>query len=128
MQKWLKEIARDVIALASLPFYLIAIVRVAIAEHKIYTWQLVIALIVVYFLYFILRKTNLYAAMAIPLFIFTNLFYDNARYLVFSGILFLLLLVSLWYLGNKKKEIFIGIAVGVVSSGAGYYLAQYLPS
>lgn len=131
MQKesWLKETARDIIALASLPFYLIVIVRVAIAEHKIYTWQLLIAIIAIYLFYFLLRKApNIYAALSIPLLIFTNLFYNNTRYLIFSGILFILLLISLSYLGNKKKNIFLGVIMGGIAAFTSYYLAPLLPA
>lgn len=130
MQKesWLKETARDIIALAGLPFYLIAIIRISLAEHKVYTWQLIIGLVIIYILYFLFRKTpNTYASLATPLLIFTNLFYNNTRYLIFSGILFLLLLIALWYLGNKKKNIFLGMFTGGIASLGSYYLAPLLP-
>lgn len=127
MQNWLKETSRDLIALASLPFYLIAIVRVAIAEHKIYSYQLIIALIIIYAVYFIFKKSiNLYASMAIPLLTFTNLYYSDTKYLIFSSILGIFLIISLFYLNSKKKHITLGLGAGVISAFLAYLIAPLI--
>src|SRR3989338_3619595 len=49
-KNWKKGIARDVMALGSIPFYFIVIIRAIIGKYAIFVYQLLIAAIILFLL------------------------------------------------------------------------------
>ena len=101
MKRWIKETARDLFAFGSIPFYFLVVVRAVIGKYNVFVYQMIIAAIVILMLYFIIKDSNLHIARAFAIVVFTSIFYDAALYTFFAGLVFVLLLVSAYYL--KKK-------------------------
>ncbi|MDP7141286.1 MAG: hypothetical protein QF362_00900 [Candidatus Woesearchaeota archaeon] len=121
--KWIKEIARDSIALGSIPFYFILIIRAVIGKYNIFVYQLLIALAVLVGFSFIVKKSNMHIARCFVLWMFSSLFYKDTLFTVFAFILWVVVVISSYYLKAKKSAIIKGVLLGLLSSGAAYYLA-----
>lgn len=123
---WLKEIARDLLALGSIPFYFLVIIRAIIGKYNIFVYQMLIAAIAIFALYFVIKNSNLHIARAFVAVVFTSLFYEEMLYTVFAILIWILLLISAYYIKRNIGYVFRGIIIGVISSLAGYYGALYL--
>jgi hypothetical protein len=123
---WLKEIARDLLALGSIPFYFLVIIRAVIGKYNIFVYQLVIAAIVIFILYFIIKNSNLHIARSLVIVAFTSLFYQAMLYTIFAALVWILLVVSAYYIKRNIGFIMRGVIIGVISSFLGYYGASYL--
>lgn len=121
----LNEFARDFLALGSMPFYFLVFIRVLILKEKIFIYQLLIATISIFILYFIIKEANLHIARSLVVLIFTNLVYKEALFVIFSVLVWILVLISAHYLKKTSNSIIKGIAIGIVSSLAGYYIAPF---
>lgn len=127
MQKyWKKEVARDCIALGSIPFYFIVIIRAIIGQYAIFVYQLLIALVILIILSWVFKKSDMYVARCFILWVFTSLFYKHNLYTIFAFILWILVVVSCYYLKVKKGVIIKGIIFGIISSMVAYYLALFI--
>ena len=122
---WKKEVARDCIALGSVPFYLIVVVRTIVGGFKEITSQLVIGILVLVALSFLIKGGDMYAARGFALWMFTSLVYRHNLYTVFAFLLWIFLIYSSYYLKIKKNSIIKGVSLGVVSALMGYYLAPF---
>ncbi|MBW2988707.1 hypothetical protein KY358_00150 [Candidatus Woesearchaeota archaeon] len=127
-KNWKKETARDCIALGSIPFYLIVIVRAVVGEYAIFVYQLLIALGFLWAMSFAIKKAEMHTARCFALWFFTSLFYQHALYTLFAFLLGCCVVFSSYYLGVKKGAIIKGVALGIISSGAAYYLALLIPA
>ena len=123
---WLKEISRDLLALGSIPFYFLVVIRAIIGKYNAFVYQMLIAAIAVFILYFVIKDSNLHIARSFTILIFTSLFYKEAIFTTFAFLVWVLLLVSAYYIKRKIGSVFRGIVIGVISSLAGYYGAIYL--
>ena len=126
---WKKEVARDILALGSIPFYLIVFIRILIMNDRTYIYQLLIAgLLLVLFSVFIGKiklKADFYTARSFVLLIFTALFYNEIEYTIFASLLWFGLLISSNYLNRgKKKEIVNGLFLGIFSVAVAYFLSS----
>lgn len=122
---WKREIARDSLALGSILFYFIVIIRAIIGEHALFIAQTVIAIIVLFLLSRVI-KGNQYLARVFVLFVFTSLFYNDKLFTIFAFVLLVILLVSLNYLRVKRNVILNGLLLGIVSTVISYYLSPLL--
>ena len=122
VKNWKKEIARDIIALGSIPFYLLVIIRAIIGEYAVFVYQLIIALIVLIVLSLILKNSNQHIARGFIVVSFTSLFYKAPLYTTFAFLTWAGMVLSSKYLKIKNKEIFKGIAIGIISTLASYWL------
>ena len=124
-KEWKKEVARDCIALGSIPFYFIVIIRAIVGEYMPFVYQMLLALAVLFGLgHFV--KGDVYVARVFILWVFTSLFYKHNLYTVFAFLLWVLVVVSSRYLKTKKNVIIKGVVLGMVSSGVAYYLSGLL--
>ncbi|MBI2652551.1 hypothetical protein HYX00_03750 [Candidatus Woesearchaeota archaeon] len=123
---WLKEISRDLLALGSIPFYFLVVIRAIIGKYNAFVYQMLIAAIAVFILYFVIKDSNLHIARSFTILIFTSLFYKEAIFTTFAFLAWVLLLVSAYYIKRKIGSVFRGIIIGVIGSLAGYYGAIYL--
>ena len=124
-KNWLKEGARDIIALGSIPFFLLVLMRVSLLNKPDYFSQFIIAGILLIISYYIF-KPNLYAGLGLIVLTFTVLYYDQLRFTIFAIIAYLLLIFSLVYLKENKIKIFKGILLGAISVGLSYYLVHFI--
>ena len=123
---WLKEIARDLIALGSIPFYFLVVIRAVIGKYNVFVYQMVIAAIVIFILYFIIKNSNLHIGRALVILVFTSLFYKEVLFTTFAALIWILLLASAYYLKRSFGFVLRGILIGILSSLAGYYMAMSL--
>ena len=123
---WLNEIARDLLALGSIPFYFLVVIRAVIGKYNIFVYQMLIAAIVIFVLYFIIKDSNMHVARALVTLVFTSLFYKESLFTVFASLILILLLISAYYIKRKTGYVVRGIVIGIISSLAGYYGALYL--
>ena len=119
-KEWIKETARDLIALGGLPFFLLVLVRVSIPPaHTNYVLQFVISG-VIFFILSIFLKPNLNAGLSFILLILVSIFYGDWKFGILAGIMYVLLIASLFYLKKDWKSILKGILAGAISVALGY--------
>ena len=123
---WLNEIARDLLALGSIPFYFLVVIRAVIGKYNLFVYQMLIAAIIVFILYFIIKDSSMHIARALVILVFTSLFYKEMIFTVFAALIWVLLLASAYYIKRKIGFVVRGIVIGIISSLAGYYGALYL--
>jgi len=124
-KNWKKEIARDSLALGSLLFYAIVIIRAIVGEYLPFVYQLVIAIVALFLLSRVI-KGDQYLARGIILFVFTSLFYNDKMFAIFAFTLLVILIVSLNYLAVKRNVILNGLLLGITSTVTSYYLSPLL--
>lgn len=117
-----EEVARDIVALGGLPFYLLVLVRAAIGEYASFLVQVAAALPVLYLLARFVKGSNLHIARALILVVFTSLFYKALPFTIFSSLAWFGMIYSLSYLKTGAREIFKGTALGIVSVIISYAL------
>ena len=123
---WLREFARDLLALGSIPFYFLVVIRVLILKDKIFIYQLAIAATSIFVLYFIIKDASLHIARSFVILVFINLVYKETIFGIFSVLTWVFVLISARYLKKSTSSVFNGIVIGIVSSLAGYYMAPFL--
>ncbi|MEK6892206.1 MAG: hypothetical protein AABX25_03405 [Nanoarchaeota archaeon] len=120
-KSWLKEFARDLLALGSIPFYLLVVARSAIGNYYAFVYQMVIAAIAVFILYFLIKDSSLHAARSLVVVVFTSLFYKEAIFTAFAALVWVLLLLAAYYVKRKAGYVVRGVIIGILSSLIGYY-------
>ena len=123
---WLKETARDLFAFGSIPFYFLVVIRAIIGKYNVFVYQMIITAIVILILYFIIKDSNLHIARAFAIIVFTSIFYKAMLYTFFAALVWIVLLVSAYYLKRKIGSILRGIIIGLLGSLIGYYGTLYL--
>ena len=127
MQKsWLREIARDLIALGSIPFYFLVMVRAIIGKYNAFVYHMIIAAISVFFLYFIVKNANLHVARSLVIVISTSLFYKESIFTAFAVLIWFLLLISAYYIKRDIGFMVRGVLIGFLSFLSGYYGAMLI--
>lgn len=120
---WLKDIIRDVIALGSLPFFILVVARVWILPDFVSLIKLLLAGIFFLISFFIFKKRIIFhSGMGIILLIFLIFYYSNWKFTIFASLLYLGLLGSLIYLKKSKTAIFFGILIGAISFTISYFI------
>ncbi len=109
---WIKEVARDIIALGGLPFFILVLTRVWILDNPEYFLQFFIAGIIFGLVYLWLRQDS-YAGLSLIAVFFTSLYYEDFLYISVVGVTYLLLLGSLIYLGRDWKKVGFGVLIGI---------------
>jgi len=126
MVNWKKEVARDLIALGSIPFYFLVIARSLVGKYFLFTYPLIIGLLFLFLISLFFKKFNPYLSRVFVLIVFTILFYNDMIYSIFAIIAGVLLLVSLFYLKKPKKDIGFGLVFGIIASLIAYYVAPQI--
>ena len=125
-KSWLKEIARDLLALGSIPFYFLVVIRAIIGKYNVFVYQMLAAAIAIFILCFIIKGSDLHVARAFAAVVFTSLFYKERIYTIFAGLVWVLLLFAAYYTRKNLKSVIKGILVGAIGFLAGYYATLYL--
>ncbi len=126
MKKWLKEFSRDLLALGSIPFYFLVLIRSVIGNYYSFVYQMAIAAIAVFMLYFLIKDSSLHVARSFVIVVFTSLFYKEAIFTAFAALVWVLLVIADYYVKRKIGYAVRGIIMGVLSSLIGYYGASFL--
>ncbi len=127
MKETLKqEVARDLIALGSIPFYAIVIIRMLLAEEfSLLVPQLIIAAFII-----ILAATaitfNKHLARGFVLVAFTSLGYKETIFTIFASFLWILIIIALNYLKVKRSEIIKGAVIGIISAAISHVVTETL--
>ena len=122
---WKSEIARDFIALGSWVFYALVVVRALIGTFRPFSDQLIIAGIFIGIISLCKKNTNPYLARAIVLAVFTSLFYRNASFSLFVGIVLLIFIFLGYHLNKRFSLILKGFFIGFLSVLLGYFLPGF---
>ena len=120
---WKKEIARDLMAFGSIPFYFIVLIRSLIGEYLIFVYQLLIAIAILTASSFIIKDTNHHLARALVIVVFTSIFYNDIPYTIFAVLLWITMIVAAFYIKLEKKSIYKGIILGIIATIISYYLS-----
>jgi hypothetical protein len=120
-KEWVKEIARDLIALGGIPFFILVIVRVFILPDYHYIFQFVFGGILFFILNFLFKSNN-HSGLGIILLFFVSKHYGDIKFTILASIMYLLLIVSLFYLKEDKIKVFKGIFFGTISIIISYFL------
>ncbi len=121
-----KEIARDLRALGSVPFYFIVLVRAVIGQYAIFIWQLLIAAAGLLLMHRMKSKVDMRIASAIVLCTFTSVFYREAYFTIFATAVLLMLLVASAYIKVSRRSMMTGVIAGVGCSAIAYFLAPLI--
>lgn len=123
--EYLKDLARDLIALGSPIFFTVVIARVYFLSNWAYLSQFIIAGVLFYAAAIIL-KTNKRAGLGIVLLIFLTIYYNDPQFTWFARGLFILFIGAIYYLEKQKLEIAKSIAIGLIATGISYYSVELL--
>lgn len=125
---WKYELARDCIALGSIFFYALVVARLALPPIDwSYVLQLVFAAAVFFLFAAVFRfKAEAHAGLGFILLVLISLYYKNMFFTSFAIFVYIILVLSLFYLKVEKSKIWKGILIGVISTAIGYYLASLL--
>ena len=115
---WKEELARDIVAFGSVVFFLLVVVRIWLLDDVVYLGQ-ILASGVIFLVLFYFFRISLYSGLALIVFLFTGLYYSDPRYWIFGGIVYLGLLYSLVYLGRDKRNVLMGVLLGILSIWVG---------
>lgn len=119
-KSWIKEIARDIIALGGIPFFILVLIRVSILKDPIFLAQFALAGIL-FLILALAFKSNMYSGLALIVGVFTSLNYNDLKYAIFVTLAYVLLLFSLIYLKEDKKKTFLGVLFGAISTIISYF-------
>jgi len=122
-KEFIKETARDIIALGGVPFFILVLVRVAILSKPDFLLQFLFAGVIFLLINFLV-KTNLYSGLGLIVLVFTSLYYNDFKFSIFASLVYVGLISSLVYLKSNKKEIIKGVVLGILSSVISYYLIK----
>ena len=123
MKDWKKEIARDLMAFGSIPFYIIVLVRSLIGDYLTFVYQLLIAIVILIISSFIIKDTNHHIARAFVVVVFTSIFYKDLPFTFFAGLLWIIMIAAAFYIKLEKKSIYKGIILGIIATIISYYLS-----
>ena len=121
-KEWIKDLARDLIALGGVPFLVLTIARVSMGPAY-YPLEFIVSAA----LFFILKmifKAESHAGIGVILLIFTSIYYNHVLFTVFALIVYIGIVISLFYLKKNRAEILKGILLGLVSAGIGYFTVR----
>jgi len=122
-KNWKYEIARDLMAFGSILFYLIVLVRSTIGEHKIFVYQLLIALAILILSSLVVKHANHYLARALVMVVFTSLFYKDVPFTIFASLLWVFMIGAAFYIKETKESVTKGIVLGIIAAIISYYLS-----
>lgn len=116
---WKKEIARDLLALGSVPFYALVIARAFVGQFVPFIVQLCVALPCV-FLLSRLIDFDRHVSRALVLLVFVSAFYWNLYFALFALAIYVLIVWSAVFLKKGDRRVIMAVVFGVVSSLVAY--------
>lgn len=123
-RNWIKETARDILALGSIIFYFLVVGRALVGPFWIFFTFLFSAALTLLIIYYQHKKFDTYLARGIILAMGTSFFYRDLTFTFFAAAVYFLMILSSRYLENGRLKILKGIIFGLISTGAGYLAAE----
>ena len=120
------EIARDLIAIGGLPFYALVVIRTTVGMYEDFISRLLISIVVLYVLCHFSKDADKHIARGFILATFTSLHYEHVPFAIFAFIVWAIMIYSLYYLKATQRQIFTGIAFGIISAAVGYFLTLFI--
>ncbi|MDD4939254.1 MAG: hypothetical protein PHE18_05140 [Candidatus Omnitrophica bacterium] len=121
---WIRELARDLIALGSIPFLILTIARVSVL--RIYYPMQFILSSSAFFALNVFFKGEMRSGIGMILLVFTSIYYNRIFFTLFALFIYAGMIVSLFYLRRGRKQILTGVFLGAVCSGAGYAIVRLI--
>jgi len=118
---WIKVAARDIVALGSIPFFILVLARVYLLNNPEYFGQFIIAGVVFLGIFFLLKQ-NIYSGLGLIVLVFTSIYYSALIYTIFGMVAYVLLLAGLFYLKEDVKKILWGIFIGAIGIGVSFLI------
>ena len=125
-RNWKEEIARDIIALGSIIFYSLVVVRALIGPFWIFFYFLIIAAAVLFLIFLMHRKFDTYVSRGLILAVGTSFFYKNSLFAIFAFLIYVLMILSSYYLKNSIFEVIKGIVFAGVSIVIAIFSAELI--
>ncbi len=125
IKNFLKESARDIIALGSPIFFILALARISITNNYSYLAKVALAgflfLVLIYFF-----KGNIRLGFGIIIVVFLSIYYGDLKFAIFAFLIYITAIVSLVYLKEEKSRIIKGIFFGLISTGISWFAIEKL--
>ena len=116
------EIARDLMGLGSIPFFVIATVRIAMAGNFLELFHITAALVLLGLLSIRVKEVHFHTARIVILVIFTSVFYGDYYYLAFACLVALMSFYGfITYL--RVQKVGLTVALALVCSGLAYLIS-----
>ena len=120
-KSWKKEVIRDLMALGSIPFLILVLVRVAMVANFKIIFHVIVSLILFYLISLSIKGMNNHLGRLTILVVFTSYFYASLLYTSFA----IATAIATAY-GIKKyyqgKKIFTTIMISLLCAGLAYLL------
>jgi hypothetical protein len=123
---WIKEIARDILALGSIVFYFLVLGRALIGPFWIFFSYLCTAAVVLLIIFLIHKDYETYLARGLVLAVGTSVFYNETIFTFFASVIYLLMIIASYITGNSIKKIFMGISFALFAVLAGYLATEFV--
>jgi hypothetical protein len=123
---WKEKIARDIIALGSIIFYSLVVVRALIGPFWIFFYFLIIAAVVLLLIFLLHKEFDTYVARGLVLAAGTSLFYMNLLFAIFAFFIYLLMITSSYYLKNSVSRIIKGIIFAIISTAIAIFSTELI--
>jgi len=112
MDNWKNNLARDLIAIGGIPFFILVLIRVWMLNNPQYFMQFAVSGILFGGLFYFFKQDT-YSGLGLIILIFTSLYYKDVLYSIFGGVTYVLMLGCLMYIGRNWKNIGLGILFGI---------------
>ena len=116
---WKKEVARDLMALGSIPLAILVVARAATVENFQVVFNIIVAIALLYLISFRLKNIEHHSAIIIILAIFTTLFYASYFYAVFVIVVVITALYAI-KVQLKKAHVYRSVLLGLACSAVSY--------
>lgn len=123
---WLHGVARDTLALGSIPFYAIVIGRAIVGGYLPFVIQVLVGAGVLLLSLFITREANYHLARGLVLVVFTSLFYNAWTFTLFAAVLFICMIVASIILKKGIRKNLIGLSSGAIATIISYLLTPLI--
>ena len=125
-RNWKAEIARDILALGSIIFYLLVVTRALIGPFWVFFFYLIIAALVLLIIFLIHKEFDTYLSRGLILTVGTSLFYMNLLFAIFAFLVYALMIFSSYYLKNSFHKIVKGIVFAAISIAIAIFFSELI--
>lgn len=123
---WKKGLARDVLALGSIPFFFIVTVRSIIGEFPSFLFQMLVSGALIFLVWLFFRKADYHVTRGLAIMSFTSIYYANWKFTPFAFLLWCGAVYGAFYLKRGKERIIWGVVIGAVTTGLAYIASVWV--
>jgi hypothetical protein len=121
---WKKEVSRDLMALGSVPFFLLVLTRVYIVDNYLQMFQMIFAVLILFLVGFFWKRFDWYAGVIVIVGVFTSLFYMERDFTIMAIVVSFLGLFGMYYFLERKK-VWYGVLLGGIVSLASWWISGF---